>query len=89
VSNLVEDTAGAVNNIAAMSLRNGQMQMQTAVVIWINQNREVLPDAMILSLMAAMDAARSKPVEPTYWDEKSKDRREEFKEEDARSRGGV
>lgn len=25
--------------------------------------------------------------EPTYWDEKKKDRREEFKEEDARSRG--
>ena len=55
---------------------------------------ETIMDALEKSIAiakASNDAAcdETPDEEPTYWGEKAKDRREEFLEEDARSRGEI
>jgi hypothetical protein len=46
-------------------------------------------DETELSLIHRHEAYLQSLLEETYWSEKAKDRREEFKEEDARSRGEI
>lgn len=73
----------------------GQIRMQNEVLQWMFENRALLPQSLIDSLVRRMERLHENTMigEPTlappYWDEKAKDRREEFKEEDARSRGEV
>lgn len=77
----------------------GQIRMQNEVLQWMFENRHMLPQALIDSLVRRMERLHENmmlveptlapPPVPTYWDEKAKDRHEEFKEEDARSRGEV
>jgi hypothetical protein len=88
-NNLVEKIVDSMNDMAKVHISTGQMQMQTVVLQWLNRNAEKLPSDLMQNLADHMEFSRLRlpSPPPTYWDEKSKERRDEFAEEDARSRG--
>jgi hypothetical protein len=75
--------------IARSARLAGAGEMRIAVLRWAMGFKDAMSDEMRDALLDAMDAAvpneqaRQGEAEPTYWDEKRKDRAEEFKREDA------